>query len=232
MDPVTLALAGQGILGLGQGIAGLFGASKNKAPEYKMPTEYNQNLAEAQMRAAGGLPAASKALAQDQMARGTAAGLAKLQSRNSLGTGVAGIAQAQADQANKLAAMDAEARLRGEAQVAGARAAIANAKDKAFMIKQQDYLRKAQANANLLSGGIQNVVGGLQSYAMMDMMKKYYASLANAGAGKGAGAGVGEGIDTGGAGANIAPPMFNYKNPMTGLDAESGFTNEIGGINF
>jgi len=174
MDPVTLSLIGQGILGLGQGVAGLVGSAKNKAPEYKMPTEYNQNLAEAQMRAAGGLPAASKALAQDQMARGTAAGLAKLQSRNSLGTGVAGIAQAQADQANKLAAMDAEARLRGEAQVAGARAAIANAKDKAFMIKQQDYLRRAQANASLLSGGIQNIVGGLQNYGMMDMMSKYY----------------------------------------------------------
>lgn len=222
----AVLLGAQVGLGALQGLAGLIGGDRNKAPEYKIPTEYNQNLAEAQMRAAGGLPAASKALAQDQMARGTAAGLAKLQSRNSLGTGVAGIAQAQADQANKLAAMDAEARLRGEAQVAGARAAIANAKDKAFMIKQQDYLRKAQANANLLSGGIQNIVGGLQNYGMMDMMKKYY----------GAGGATKTVVDTATDVATSATsnnlPMFNYKNPMGMLDMNSGFTNEIGGINF
>lgn len=217
MDPVTLSLIGQGILGLGQGVAGLVGSAKNKAPEYKMPTEYNQNLAEAQMRAAGGLPAASKALAQDQMARGTAAGLAKLQSRNSLGTGVAGIAQAQADQANKLAAMDAEARLRGEAQVAGARAAIANAKDKAFMIKQQDYLRRAQANASLLSGGIQNIVGGLQNYGMMDMMSKYYSSNKSA-------------LPTTTETANESVSDMSVLPNSKGFGNE--FMNNIGGLNF
>lgn len=160
-------------LGLGafQGIAGIVGAIKNKAPEYKMPAEYGQNLAEAQNRAAGGLPAASKQLATEQMARGTAASLTKLQDRNSVATGVAALAQGEADQVNRLAAMDAEARLKGEREVANARMAIANAKDKQFMINQQDYLRRAQANANLLGGGIQNITGGLMNYAMLDMMK-------------------------------------------------------------
>ena len=51
-------------------------------------------------------------LAEQQAARGTAAGLTKLQDRNMVATGVAGLAQAQADQANKLAAMDADARER------------------------------------------------------------------------------------------------------------------------
>lgn len=170
----TALLGAQVGLGALQGLAGLIGGSQNKAPEYKMPAEYGQNLAEAQNRAAGGLPAASKQLATEQMARGTAAGLSKLQDRNSVATGVAALAQGEADQANKLAAMDAEARLRGEREVANARMAIANAKDKQFMIKQQDYLRKAQANANLLGGGIQNIIGGLQNYGMMDIMKKYY----------------------------------------------------------
>jgi hypothetical protein len=139
-----------------------------------MPGEYQQNLAAAQMRAAGGLPAASRQLAEQQMARGTAAGLTKLQDRNMVATGVSGLAQAQADQANKLAAMDADARLRGDLQVANARVAIAGAKDKQFAIKQQDYLRRAQANSALMSAGIQNMVGAGQTYSMNDMMSQYY----------------------------------------------------------
>ena len=171
--PLALLLAQAG-LGAAQGIGGLIGASKNKAPQYTMPGEYQQNLAAAQMRAAGGLPAASRQLAEQQAARGTAAGLAKLQDRNMVATGVAGLAQAQADQANKLAAMDADARLRGELQVANARVAIAGAKDKEFAIKQQDYLRRAQANSALMSAGIQNIVGAGQSFGMNDMMQQYY----------------------------------------------------------
>lgn len=165
-----------GGLGLTQGLAGIFGASKNKAPKYEVPQEYNQNLADAQIRAAGGLPSASKQLAAEGIARSTAAGLTKLNDRNMVSTGVASIAQAGADQANRLAMADAEARLRGQKDVAAARLAIAGAKDKDFMIKQQDYLRKSQANSNLISGGIQNIVGGLQNYGMMDIMKKYYGA--------------------------------------------------------
>ena len=173
--PLPLALLlGQAGLGAAQGIGGLYAASKNKAPQYTMPGEYQQNLAAAQMRAAGGLPAASRQLAEQQMARGTAAGLTKLQDRNMVATGVSGLAQAQADQANKLAAMDADARLRGDLQVANARVAIAGAKDKQFAIKQQDYLRRAQANSALMSAGIQNMVGAGQTYSMNDMMSQYY----------------------------------------------------------
>lgn len=179
--PLPLALLGvQAGLGAIQGIGGLMAASKNKAPQYTMPGEYQQNLAAAQMRAAGGLPAASRQLAEQQMARGTAAGLTKLQDRNMVATGVAGLAQAQADQANKLAAMDADARLRGDLQVANARAAIAGAKDKQFAIQQQDYLRRAQANSALMSAGIQNIVGAGQAYSMNDMMKQYYGLGKNA----------------------------------------------------
>lgn len=171
--PLALLLTQAG-LGAAQGIGGLISSFSNKAPKYTMPGEYQQNLAAAQMRAAGGLPSASRQLAEQQMARGTAAGLTKLQDRNMVATGVAGLAQAQADQANKLAAMDADARLRGELQVANARAAIAGAKDKEFAIKQQDYLRRAQANSALMNAGIQNIVGAGQSYSMNDMMSQYY----------------------------------------------------------
>ena len=171
---------GQIGLGLTQGIGGYLASRNLKAPQYTMPGEYQQNLAAAQMRAAGGLPSASRQLAEQQMARGTAAGLNKLQDRNMVATGVSGLAQAQADQANKLAAMDADARLRGELQVANARVAIAGAKDKEFAIKQQDYLRRAQANSSLMGAGIQNVVGAGQNMAMMDMMKQYYGLGKNA----------------------------------------------------
>jgi hypothetical protein len=173
--PLPLALLlGQAGLGAAQGISGLISSFKNKAPQYTMPGEYQQNLAAAQMRAAGGLPAASRQLAEQQMARGTAAGLTKLQDRNMVATGVSGLAQAQADQANKMAAMDADARLRGDLQVANARVAIAGAKDKQFALKQQDYLRRAQANSSLMSSGIQNIVGAGQTYTMNQMMEKYY----------------------------------------------------------
>ena len=70
--------------------------------------------------------------------------------------------------------MDADARLRGDLQVANARVAIAGAKDKEFAIKQQDYLRRAQANSALMNAGIQNIVGAGQTYSMNDMMKQYY----------------------------------------------------------
>ena len=173
MNPITMALISGG-LGLTQGLAGLIGGARNKAPKYSMPKEYEQNLSDAQMRAAGGLPSASKQLATEQMARGTAAGLTKLNDRNMVAAGVAGLAQGEADQANKLAAMDAQARMSGQRDVAAARLAIAGAKDKDFAIKQQDYLRKAQANAGLVNSGIQNIVGGMQNYGMMDLMKKYY----------------------------------------------------------
>jgi hypothetical protein len=171
--PLALLLTQAG-LGAAQGLGGLISSFSNKAPKYTMPGEYQQNLAAAQMRAAGGLPAASRQLAEQQTARGTAAGLTKLQDRNMVATGVAGLAQAQADQANKLAAMDADARLRGELQVANARVAIAGAKDKQFALKQQDYLRKAQANSALMNAGIQNIVGAGQTYTMNQMMEKYY----------------------------------------------------------
>jgi hypothetical protein len=160
-------------LGLGglQALRGIKGAKVNKSPIYSMPKEYEQNLSDAQMRAAGGLPSASKQLATEQMARGTAAGLTKLNDRNMVAAGVAGLAQGEADQANKLAVMDAQARMSGQRDVAAARLAIAGAKDKDFAIKQQDYLRKAQANANLIDSGVKNVIGGLQTRSMMDMLK-------------------------------------------------------------
>lgn len=173
MDPLTLMLIQSG-LGAAQVLAGTAGAMGNKQPVYTIPKEYNSNLSEASMRAAGGLPSASKQLASDQMARTTAAGLSKLVSRNSLGAGLSGLAQAQADQANKLAAMDAQARLNAERDVANARMAIANAKDKEFAIKNQNYLQRAQANSALLGSGIQNAFNAMQSYGMMDMLGQYY----------------------------------------------------------
>jgi hypothetical protein len=171
--PLALLLAQAG-LGAAQGIGGLIAASKNKAPQYTMPGEYQQNLAAAQMNAAGGLPNASKQLAQQQMGRSTASGLAQFQDRNMVATGVAGLAQAQADQANRLAAMDADARLKGDLQVANARATIAGAKDKEFAIKQQNYLQRAKANAEMISAATQNLFGAGESYASNDMMKQYY----------------------------------------------------------
>lgn len=179
INPASLII--QGGLGLGQLINGSIAAKRNKAPVYKMPAEYGQNLAEAQNRAAAGLPSASKQLAIDQMSRGTAAGLAKLQDRNMVSTGVASLAQAESDQANKLAAMDAEARLRGELQVANARSAIAGAKDREFALKREDYLQRAAANAGLKTGGIQNLFSGLQNFGMMGMMKDYYGDKKTAG---------------------------------------------------
>jgi|LakMenE01Jun11ns_1017448.scaffolds.fasta_scaffold9906633_2 hypothetical protein len=174
MDPLTIMALAQGGMAIYQGIQGLTAAKKNKAPQYTIPSEYKQNLAAAQMTAAGGLPNASKQLAQQQMGRSTASGLAQFQDRNMVATGVAGLAQAQADQANRLAAMDADARLKGDLQVANARATIAGAKDKEFAIKQQNYLQRAKANAEMISAATQNLFGAGESYASNDMMKQYY----------------------------------------------------------
>lgn len=183
--PVTMGLVSAGIGVVGGGIQAIAGARQAKkarreleglqSPTYTQSKSisdyYNQALSRYQQS-----PSQSnlyKMQAQN-IARGTAQGIAGLQDRRSALSGISGLIQGQNDAQLKALAAAEQDQSQKFGQLGAASQAMAGEERQAFNINQmmpyqnkRDILmQKAAGGAQLENAGLQNIYGGLQSGAM------------------------------------------------------------------
>lgn len=160
-----------------QGIGGLFQSGKAnkmlknlKDPGYKIPKEFEQNLAKSEQMARTGLPSQEYNLASTNIQRGTQAGLRQLSRMSNPFAGISGLTRSQSDAFARLDAQNAAARRQNILQAMGARRELAGQKLAQQQYAQQVYMDKVnQANA-LKGAGMQNIFGGLGNLASVGMM--------------------------------------------------------------
>lgn len=173
--PVTLGAVTAGI-GLVQGVAGYFGAKKARkqleglqSPTYtpvKSITDYYNNALNRYQQS----PQQSnlyKMQAQN-IARGTAQGIAGLQDRRSAISGISGLIQGQNDAQLKALAASEQDQNQKFAQLGAASQAMGAEERQAWNVNQMmpferkynQLSQKAQANNQLMNAGLQNIGGG------------------------------------------------------------------------
>lgn len=215
--------AGSSILG---GISGLLQKSKGKKmlrnaidPGYKIPKEYEQNLAQAENMARTGLPSEQYNLATTNIQRGTQGALRQLGRMNNP---FAGISSAQRNQNDALANLDASnaaARRQNILQAMGARRELAGQRLAQQQYSQQRYADTVnQANA-LMGAGSQNIAGSLGSLGQFGMMQNLYGNNIK----------QGEPSTQG----NLTNPAFDYTGGLSSfqLPGAGGYVSPFGGNN-
>jgi hypothetical protein len=142
----------------------------NPYPNYPVPTEYTQNVNQAQAMSQEGIPLASYNQQQTAIGANQAAGLhAQGQSANP--TGVAGIVR-QGDQATgQLNAQDAIQRNRNLLTLLQERQTLAQQKDKAWdWNSQQKYLSNLAKSQALKTSGNQSISSGISDVGSAGLM--------------------------------------------------------------
>lgn len=178
-----LALGGiiSGVGSLFQGLSGLSQQRRAKKmlkglkdPGFKVPEEYQANLAQAEQMARQGLPAEQYNLATTNIQRGTQTGLRQLGRMANPFAGISGLARTQTDALAGLDAANAAARRQNILGAMGARSQLAQAKLAQQQYAQQRYMDQVnQANA-LRGAGQQNVAGALSGLGNIGMMVGMY----------------------------------------------------------
>lgn len=141
-----------------------------KDPGYKIPEEFQQNLAKAEQMSKVGLPSQEYNLASTNIQRGTQAGLRQLGRMSNPFAGIGSVSRGQSDAFAKLDAQNAAARRQNILQAMGARRELAGQKLSQQQYAQQRYM-DAVNQANALKGaGLQNAFGGLSGIANVGMM--------------------------------------------------------------
>lgn len=179
--PVTIGLVTAGI-GAVQGVAGYFGAKKARkqleglqsptyTPAKSVSDYYNQALGRYQQS-----PYQSNLykMQSQNIARGTAQGIAGLQDRRSALSGISGLIQGQNDAQLKALVGAEQDQNQKFSQLGSATQAMAGEERQAWNVNQMmPYERrynllamKAQANNQLMNAGLQNIAGGGMSAAM------------------------------------------------------------------
>lgn len=170
-----------GLIGMGSSILGsLFGAGQRrrarkmlsslKDPGYKIPGEYETNLAQSEQMAKQGLPSEQYNLAQTNIQRGTQAGLRQLGRMANPFAGISGLARNQSDALASLDAANAAARRQNILGAMGVRSQLAQQKLAQQQYSQQRYMDKVNEANALLGAGTQNLFGGLSGLGNMGMM--------------------------------------------------------------
>lgn len=139
-------------------------AERNK-PDYQIPDDIYANMSAAERLAYEGMPAAQKANFNKAIQRSQATMLSR---SGELQQGLAGLAastQAASDAAGNLAVEDARMRREGEKLLMAQRGVMAQYKDKAFNIKQSDYMYDRDAAEAMKGAGQQNIMSGLDTAA-------------------------------------------------------------------
>lgn len=188
-----MSFAGIAAIGAGIGIAAgatkaISGASQVKKgkkmlksaidPGYKIPEEFQTNLAQGEQMARLGLPSEQYNLATTNIQRGTQAGLRQLGRMSNPFAGIAGLARSQSDSMASLDAANAAARRQNILQAMGLRSQLAQAKLAQQQYAQERYFDKVnQANA-MIGAGRQNVAGGLSTIGNVGMSAASYRSAA------------------------------------------------------
>lgn len=182
----TIAGTVQSGIGIGQTIAGAIKNRKlNKTrPEYEIQSEFQRNIDLAQGIKNRGMDQASMNLANRGIQRSAMLGLNTLSSRRGSVAGVSNIVQGMSDASMSLSARDAAMRqqnmLTGTQMEMSSNMQLAQQKQaKWSWDKQQKWLADKQRADALVGAGMQNIMGGLKTYAMQD----YYDKVGNSGSG-------------------------------------------------
>lgn len=157
--------AGLSVMGIAQFLTGYLDQKKNKRPDYNIPTEFQENLNDAQNMALEGIPEASKQQYLSNIERGSAFGLRELGSRNAGIAGVGQLNQNMNDAYSNMAAQDAMARAENKRLVMAARDAMGNEKKEQFALNQLNpYYERTAKNQALMGSGAQNLGNGIQTF--------------------------------------------------------------------
>lgn len=152
----------QGVLGLGQTIAGL-AKKKPDIPEYDIPDEVYQNMSQAEYESFIGLPEAQKREFIDNSQRGIQTTLAASTSRKG-GLGIAaGAAQQMSDDSKALLSADAQARMEKQGMVYSMRDRVAQEKAKKQEVRRENIMQRRAEIDEMRGAGLQNVMGSLGS---------------------------------------------------------------------
>lgn len=150
-------------LGAIQTAYGVYQQDKNKRPEYKIPDEILQNLNQAQVMALEGLPAEQKQQYVNNLQQSSAYSLAQNSSRKGGLSNIAVLNQNQNAGYANLLAQDSAARMQNQKGLMQQRQTMADYKDQAFQINQQNpYYEKTAQNQALIGAGMQNMSQGFQ----------------------------------------------------------------------
>jgi len=162
-----LIAGAQGVLGIGQTIAGLV-KKKPEIPEYDIPQETYENMTDAEYWSFQGLPEAQKQQFIEQSQRAGATALSRSAERKG-GLGlVASAAQQEQDAATQLLSMDATQRMQNLQNLYRARDAMANEKKIQYQSRLDKALQERQEVDNLRGAGLQNLMGAGSTAAGID----------------------------------------------------------------
>jgi hypothetical protein len=173
MGPALLPL----LLGGAQLLGGIFG-KKPKRPTYRIPGEAREALSTAKMLSNNttrpGNEEAVTQINQDVANAGNAAQRVTDNQTQILGAqDRAGLIKSKAMLQNN--ALNSNFRYNAKLNLQNSLNNFAQYRDKAFQInKMQPYQEAAQTKGALISGGIQNIVGGAQDVGNMNMLRDIY----------------------------------------------------------
>ena len=168
MNPLAAIQAG---LGAVQFIGGLLSKPK-KRPEYTIAGEYGKNVKLAQDVKNMGMPAEEFYRQKNMIDRNMATGMSQLQGRRSALAGVTNMVAATNDANLNLNAQAANIKASnfrmGTQLEMGANSELANQKlQKMQWEKLQPYMDKMRKSEALMGAGMQNVMGGLKTGALL-----------------------------------------------------------------
>lgn len=174
MNPLSIIQGGIGVI---QMLGGIFSKPK-KRPGYDIPDEFNQNVGLAQSIKHMGMSSEQYGAQQNAIGRNMATGINALQGRRSALAGVASLAFGANDNMLRLneaaAKMQQQNMISGTQMEMGANNQLAGQKlRKMEWEKLRPFSEKLQQSQSLIGAGMQNVMGGINTEARIQMADKY-----------------------------------------------------------
>lgn len=174
LNPLSAVQSGIGVI---QMLGGLFSKPK-KRPGYEIPGEFQQNVNLARGVKTMGVSADEYGAQQNAIQRNLATGIGAMQDRRSAIAGIASLAFGANDNALKLNEYAANVKrqnmMAGTQMEMGAVRELAGQKLKKMeWEKLRPFMEKLQQSQALIGAGMQNIMGGVQTQARMDMAQTY-----------------------------------------------------------
>ena len=162
----------QAAMGVGQAVAGFIQKKNLTRPEYHIPPEIEKNMSEAELMSYYGMPDAQKAEYMQNIQRSTQSALRGISDRKG-GIGAVSVAQqTEQDAYMNLLSADVQQRMQNIQTAQSMRQTMAQYRDKAFEINEMQPYEQDYAEAqSLIGAGMQNVMGGLQTFGTAKMLE-------------------------------------------------------------
>jgi len=173
--PVLLPMAVQAGTGIYQAMKGAKMANEANLPKTEISQEVRDILTDAEIQAAGGIPAEQEQTFRTNVERATQLGMKGASDRKAGIAGLPGMVQSQADAYNQFLGQDVAQRQANQGKLQSARGMMAGERDRVFQANEmQPYLDKVTAAEAMKGAGMQNVMGALQAGSKSAQDKKIY----------------------------------------------------------